>query len=54
MRFKKGELTREAFSVIMNDLYCLELKDTKDNKYYFDLIVGNIKDIFGYRKVEEK
>lgn len=47
MRFKKGQLTKEAFKVIMHDLECLELKDTKDNKYHLKLLKGNLKDIFG-------
>lgn len=48
MKFKKGDLTKESLSVIMHDLECLELKDTEDNKYHYKLIVGNLKDIFGF------
>ena len=47
MKFKKGQITKEAFKVIMHDLECLELKDIKDNKYHYDLLKGNLKDIFG-------
>jgi len=46
-KFKKAELTQESFDVIMHDLGCLELKDTEDNKYHYDLLKGNLKDIFG-------
>jgi len=46
MRFKKGETTKEALKVIIHDLECLELKDTKDNKYHYNLLKGNLKDIF--------
>ena len=47
MKFKKGELTKEAYKVIMHDLECLELKKTKDNEYHFRLLRANLKDIFG-------
>lgn len=47
--FKKGELTEEAFKVLMHDLECLELKETEDNKYHYNLLKGNLKDIFGVK-----
>ena len=50
MRFKKGQLTKEVYDVIMHDLECLELKKTKDNKYHYDLLKGNLQDIFGRTK----
>ena len=50
MRFKKGQLTKEAYDVIMHDLESLELKKTKDNKYHYDLLKGNLQDIFGRTK----
>ncbi len=50
MKFKKGEITKEAFNVLMHDLECLELKDTKDNKYHYDLLTSNLKDIFGVKE----
>jgi len=50
MRFKKGEITKEVFEVIMHDLSCLELKQTKDNTYHYKLLKGNLKDIFGVKK----
>ena len=50
MDFKKGELTKESFFVIMHDLECLELKDTKDNKYHYDLLKENLEDIFGMKR----
>jgi len=50
MRFKKGQITREAYKVIMHDLECLKinLKD-KDNKYHLKLLKGNLQDIFGIK-----
>lgn len=50
MRFKKGDLTKESLSVIMHDLECLELKDTEDNKYHYELLKNNLNDIFGLRR----
>lgn len=32
--------------VIFYDLECLELKDTKDNKYHYKLLRRNLKDLF--------
>jgi len=48
MKFKKG-IGKEKFKVLMHDLECLELKKTKDNKYHYDLLVGNLKDIFNIK-----
>jgi len=50
MVFKKGELTEEVYKVIMHDLECLELSSSRDNKYHFDLLKGNLEDIFGIGK----
>jgi hypothetical protein len=50
MRFKKGELSREAFNIIMYDLECLELKKKEDNVYHKNFIIGNLEDIFGFKK----
>ncbi len=36
----------------MHDLECLELKDTEDNKYHYDLLTGNIKDLFGIKELK--
>jgi len=47
MRFKKNEITKESYKVIMHDLECLELKDIPENKYHYNLLIGNLKDIFG-------
>jgi len=49
-KFEKGELTKESYRIIMYDLECLELKDTKDNRYHYKLLKGNLKDIFGRKK----
>lgn len=46
-RFKKGELTQEAFDVIKHDIGCLEVTDSIDNRYHLKLLMGNLKDIFG-------
>jgi len=46
MEFKKGETTKEALKVIMHDLQSLELKDTTKNKYHYNLLKANLKDIF--------
>ena len=47
MKFQIGELSRESFEVIMHDLECLELKQTKDNNYHKDLLLNNLRDIWG-------
>lgn len=48
MRFKKGELTKESYKVIMHDLESLELtKGINDNNYHYNLLKNNLKDIFG-------
>ena len=49
-KFKKGEITKEAYDVIMHDLECLELKYTEDNEYHKRLLKGNLKDIFGVKE----
>ncbi len=49
MKFKKGQLTKDVFKVIMYDLECLELKKTKNNEYHYKLLKGNLKDIFGVK-----
>ena len=46
-KFKKGELTEESFKVLMFDLGCLDLKNTTDNQYHYNLLLRNIQDIFG-------
>lgn len=48
MKLNKGQLNQDSFSVLMHDLMCLELKDTKENKYHYNLLKGNLKDLFGY------
>ena len=50
MKFKKGQTTKEAYKILIHDLECLELKETEDNKYHYELLVGNLKDIFGENK----
>lgn len=49
-RFKKGELSKEAYEVIMHDLECLDLRaDLKNNEYHYNLLKNNLKDIFGVK-----
>ena len=47
MKFKKGEITKESFKIIMHDLGCLELVNSSDNKYHYELLKGNLEDIWG-------
>jgi hypothetical protein len=56
-KFKKGDLSRDAFSVIMHDLECLDLRaNVKDNEYHYNLLKQNLKDIFGIKnsRVQEE
>ena len=46
-RFRKGCTSKDAKNAIFHDLECLELKDTRDNKYHYNLLRGNLEDIFG-------
>jgi len=39
-------LHKQLEPVIMHDLGCLQLKDTEDNKYHYDLLKGNLEDLF--------
>ncbi len=48
-KFTKNTRSKEALKVIMHDLECLELKKTKDNSYHYNLLVGNLKDLFGVK-----
>lgn len=54
MKFKKGELTQKSYNVIMHDLGCLDMDLTVDNRYHYDLLIGNLNDIFGIEKVTEE
>jgi hypothetical protein len=46
MKFKKGDLSREAFRIIMSDIESLELRQTESNTYHINLLKDNLKDIF--------
>ena len=46
MRFKKGELTKESLDIILHDLSMIMPHD-KDGLYYANLIIDNLKDIWG-------
>jgi len=50
-RFQKGEITQETYNVIMHDLECLEIPQTKSNMYHYALLKGNIQDLFGVQEV---
>jgi len=45
--FYHEEDVKEAYKVIMHDLECLTISDSKNNRYHYKLLVGNIKDLFG-------
>ena len=49
MKFKKGDITKENLKVLMYDLESLKdnRKDRRDFEYHFDLLKGNLKDLFG-------
>jgi hypothetical protein len=49
MRFKKGELTKESLDLILKDLSMI-LPQDKDGLYYANLIIDNLKDIWGLNK----
>lgn len=47
-QFKKGEVSGEAYDVLMHDLQSLDLRaNPKDNDYHYELLKGNLRDIFG-------
>lgn len=51
MKFKKLKgVTEEIKKVIFYDLESLELKETEDNKYHYDLLKNNLFDLLGYLK----
>ncbi len=46
MKFKKLKgVTTEIREVIFYDLGCLELKDTDDNEYHYNLLKNNLLDL---------
>lgn len=47
VRFKKGQIDKESFDVIMYDLGCLDLIQSEDNEYHMRLLRGNLHDIWG-------
>ena len=49
-RFKRVKVSEETKRVIFYDLECLELKQTKDNKYHYTLLKNNLIDLLGYPK----
>lgn len=51
MKLKRiKDIDEDTRKVIFHDLECLELKETKDNKYHYDLLKGNLIDLLGYPK----
>ena len=51
-RFKKGELSEEAFKVVMHDLGCMSI-GSDDDQYHYDLLKGNLEDLFGMEEQKE-
>lgn len=48
--FKKGEVSREAYDVLIHDLECLDLRaDIEFNNYHYELLKNNLKNIFGVK-----
>jgi len=41
------KLTKDELDVLLHDLECLELKDTTDNKYHYDLLRNNLLGLGG-------
>ena len=50
MRLKKGELTAEAYKVLMHDLESLDLSADPHNQYHYTLLKANLRDLFGRNK----
>ena len=50
MNFKKGELTKESYKVIMRDIQLLkDNQSQEDFIYYYDLVIKNLNDIWGLK-----
>ena len=50
MNFKKGQLTKESYKVIMRDIQLLkDNQSQEDFNYYYDLVVKNLNDIWGLK-----
>lgn len=48
MKFRRLKgVTEEIRQVVFHDLECLELKDTKDNRYHYELLKNNLRDLLG-------
>ena len=52
MGFKKGELTQESLDVILQDLSMIIPHD-KDGVYYANLIIDNLRDVWGLQTKNE-
>lgn len=48
MKFKQGDLSREAFKIIMYDLESLAIVHNKKNTYHYQMLQDNLKDIFDF------
>lgn len=46
VKMKDKKVIKELFKVIIHDLECLELKETEDNQYHYNLLIGNLEDLF--------
>ena len=50
MNFKKGQLTKESYKVIMRDIQLLkDNQSQEDFIYYYDLVIKNLNDIWGLK-----
>ena len=48
--FKKGQLTKESYKVIMRDIQLLkDNQKQEDFIYYYDLVIKNLNDIWGLK-----
>lgn len=53
-RFKTGELTKESLKTILFDLdNAIHATDKTDKAYYYKLLKGNLKDIWGLHKKDD-
>ena len=48
----KNKLTHEELKILLYDLECLELKETENNKYHYNLLRGNLLDLGNKAKWE--
>jgi hypothetical protein len=49
-KLKRIKVNEDIKKIIFYDLECLELINTPDNKYHYELLRNNLIDLFGYPK----